>query len=113
MNELINRKDVSMTTAANVAEIKDLFEKAERALRRLGNRGGNLVRQIIARGDAQGIGALTQVELQALMSSVPNAALVDVVRLHKLLTEYAVAQGIDVGPPPPSDDDIVVYSSGR
>lgn len=113
MNEIINPKGVNMTTAADVTEIKDLFEKAERSLRKLGTRGSFLVRQIIARGDAQGLGALTQIELQALMASVPNAALVDIVRLHQTLTQNAAALGIDVGSPPASDDDIVVFSSGR
>lgn len=114
MNEhVINPKDISMTTAADVAEIRALFDETEKSLRKLGRRGGALVRQIIARGDAQGLPALTQVELQALMSAVPNAALVEVVRLHQTLTQNAQAIGIDAGPPPASDDDIVVYSSGR
>lgn len=114
MNEhVINPRDIPMTTAADVAELKELFEDTERSLRKLGRRGGALVRQIIARGDAEALGALTQVELQALMAAVPNASLVDIVRLHQTLTQHAASVGIDVGPPPPSDDDIVVYSSGR
>ena len=113
MNELINQKGKSMTTANDVTELRALFDDAEKSLRKLSRRGGSLVRQIIARGDANSLGALTQIELQALMSAVPYSALVDIVRLHQTVTQRAQELGIDVGPPPAGDDDITVNSSGR
>lgn len=102
-----------MTTENDVTELRALFEASERSLRKLGKRGSVLVHQIIARGDADALGALTQIELQALMSAVPNTALVDIVHLHQTLTQRAQEIGIDAGPPPTGDDDIVIYSSGR
>lgn len=102
-----------MTTADDVSELKTILENAEKATRKLSKRGPHLIGQIIARGDADSLGALNQMELQALTASVGSKTLLDIIALHKRLTADAQSLGIDVGAPPTGDDDIVIYSSGR
>lgn len=96
-----------------LSEAEVLLAKAERALARLARRLPIIVKGIIANGDAQTLGALRQMELQALSYQAPGDAYLTTVRLHQTLFAASEASGLEGGPAPSGDDDIVIQSSGR
>ena len=102
--------------AANTLELlneaQELFSKAERPLARLSRRLPAIVRGIIANGDAATLGALKQMELQALAHQAPGSAYLTIVQAHQALYAASEAAGLE-SPPPAGDDDIVIFSSGR
>ena len=102
-----------MTTPDDVSELTTIIVDFEKAARKLSKRGPFLIGQIIGRGDAQSIGAIRQLQLQALTTSVGSNALVAGLDLHKQLADDAKSVGIDIGPPPSSDGDAIARSSGR
>lgn len=115
MNELTNtRKDRRMAgnTPELLNEAQELFSKAERALARLAKRLPVVVKGVIANGDAESLGALKQMELQALAHHAPGSAYLTIVQAHQALYAASAAAGLE-SPPPAGDDDIVIFSSGR
>lgn len=114
MNEHITRKDRSMAgnTLELLNEAQELFSKAERPLARLARRLPAIVRGVIANGDAEALGALKQMELQALAYQAPGAAYLTIVQAHQALYAASETSGLE-SPPPAGDDDIVIFSSGR
>lgn len=115
MNHHDHRKDNQMaeTTAELLAEAQDLLGKSERALARLSRRLPNIVKGIIKNGDAQALGALRQMELQALSHSESGSAYLAIARLHQALYAASSDAGLEGGAPPAGDDDVVIFSSGR
>jgi hypothetical protein len=117
MNEHVKpRKEDHMadaTTAELLAEAQDLLGKAERSLARLSRRLPSIVKGVIKNGDAQSLGALRQIELQALAHSETGRAYLIIVQLHQALYAASSDAGLEAAAPPAGDDDVVIFSSGR
>lgn len=113
MNEHFLKGNPMEPTNELLTEAQQLLGKAERSLARLSRRLPAIVKGIIANGDAAAIGALRQMELQALAHRAPGDAYLTVVRLHQTLFTASTDAGLEGGPAPDGDDDIVIQSSGR
>lgn len=113
MNHHRKEDHMADTTPELLAEAQDLLGKSERALARLSRRLPAIVKGIIKNGDAQALGALRQMELQALAHSEPGAAYLAIVELHQILFAASTDAGLEGGAPPAGDDDVVIFSSGR
>lgn len=106
------KEDHMPTTQDNLNEAQELFAKAERALARLSRRLPVIVKDIIASGDASSLGALKQMEMQALSYQAPGSAYLTIVQAHQALYAAEVESGLSSAPPV-GDDDVVIFSSGR
>jgi len=101
------------TSAELLEEAQLLLGKAERSLARLSRRLPAIVRGIIANGDATSLGALRQMELQAMSHADPGTAYLTIVQLHQALYAASADAGLEGGAPPDDDEDITIQSSGR
>jgi len=113
MNEHWKGQDMSEPTNELLDEAQMLLGKAERSLARLSRRLPIIIKGVIANGDATALGALRQMELQALAHSEPGLAYLTIARLHQTLFAASSDAGLEGGPAPDGDDDIVIQSSGR